>query len=104
MGAAASIRADGFDGKVLCRAMQPAGQYRVVRELPGILSQGHKRALRDILGQVGVLNHPQRGGIHVVNMPLHEFGKCHLGPVLSVVAQQLLVGQSVHSMNSTRSC
>ena len=87
VGAAARIRADGFDGKVLCRAMQPAGQYRVVRELPGILSQGHKRALRDILGQVGVVNHPQRGGIHVVNMALHEFGKCLLGSALSVIAQ-----------------
>jgi len=67
--------------------MQPAGQHGVVRELTGILSQGHKHALRDILGQVGVVNHPQRGGIHVVNVALHEFGKCLLGSALSVIAQ-----------------
>jgi hypothetical protein len=43
--------------------------------------------MRYILGQVGVVNHPQRGGIHVVNMALHELGKCLLGSALSVIAQ-----------------
>ena len=101
-GATAHIGADGVGREVLRRAMQPAGQDGTVRELPGILRQGHERALRHVLGQVRVANHAQRGGIDEVNVPAHQFGKRRFGAALGVIAQELLVGQTVHSLNSTR--
>jgi hypothetical protein len=35
-------------------------------------------------------------------MPSHEFGKRRLRAVPGIIAQKLLVGQTVHSPNSTR--
>ena len=74
----------------------------MVRELPGILRQSHECNLRHVLGQVGVANHAQRGGIDEVNVSAHQFGKRHFRMVLGVIAQKLWVGQAVHSLNSTR--
>ena len=96
-GAAAHIGADGFGREVLRRAMQPAGQDGAVRELPGILRQRHKHTLRHVLGQVRIANHAQRGGIDEVNVPAHQFGKRRFRPAPGVIAQELLVGQTVHS-------
>ena len=96
-GAAAHIGADGVGGEVLRRAMQPAGQDGPVGQLPGILRQGHKHALRHVLGEMRVADHPQGGGINEVNVPAHQFGKRRLRPPLGIIAQKLLVGQTVHS-------
>ncbi|MEK7675698.1 MAG: hypothetical protein AAB676_07685 [Verrucomicrobiota bacterium] len=77
--------------------MQPAGQDGTIRELPRILRQGHKHPLRHVFGQMRVVNHPQGGGIDEINMPPHQFGKRRLRPEPGVIAQKLLVGQTVHS-------
>ena len=37
-----------------------------------------------------------------VNVPPDQFGKGRLGPAFGVIAQELLVGQTVHSRNSSR--
>jgi len=63
-------------GDVLSGAMQPTGEYGTVRELRGIFSERDKGALRHILRQVRIANHPQRGGINKVNVPADQFGKC----------------------------
>ena len=83
-------------GEVLRRAMQPAGQDGPVRELPGIPRQGHEHTLRHVLGQVRIADHAHGGGIDQVNVPAHQFGKRRFGAALGVIAQKLLVGQTVH--------
>ena len=65
--------------------------------MPGILSEGHKGALRHILSEVGVANHPERSGIDEINVAAHQLGKGGLRMAAGVVLQELLVGLSVHS-------
>ena len=73
-----------------------------MRELPGVLRQRYEHRLRHVLGQVRIANHAHRGGMDQVNMPPHEFGKRRLRPASGVIAQKLLVCQTVHSQNSNR--
>ena len=101
-GAAAHGGADGLGGDVMRRAMQSPGQDGAFGELRRAPRQGHKRALRHILGQVRVANHAPRGGIDEVNVPPHQFSKRGLRPAFGVLAQKLLVGQIVHSWKSSR--
>ena len=82
---ATHVRADGVGGEILRRAVQPAGQHRMARELPGILRERDKHTLRYILRQVGIANHPKRGGINEVNTPAHQLGKRRLRPVPGIV-------------------
>ena len=67
--------------------MQPAGQYPAICELGGILRERSKRALGDILGEVRIANHAQRGGIHEIHVPAHEFGEGCFRAAFSVGAQ-----------------
>ncbi len=76
--------------------MQPTGQDRAFRELPGILRQSQKDGLRYVLGQMRIANHPQRGGINQVNVPARQFGEVGFGLAIRIVSQELLVGQVVH--------
>jgi len=69
----------------------------MARKLTRIPRQSQKHLLRHVLGQVRVANHPQRGGIDEVNVSAHEFGKRRFRPSPGVIAQKLLVGQTVHS-------
>ena len=62
-----------------------------VHELWCVIGQRHKRALSHISGQMRVANHPQRGGIDEVNVPLHEFGERRIGSAFGVILQQLSV-------------
>ena len=98
--AAAHVGADSIGGDILRRAMQPAGQDGTLRELPRVLGQRDKRALRHVLGQVRVTDHSQRGGIDEVNVPSHEFGKRRFRSAAGVIPQELSIGQTVHSQNS----
>ncbi len=82
--------------------MQPAGEDGPIGKLPGILRQGHKGTLRHVLGQMRIAHHSQRGGINEVNVPPNQFGKRRLGSASGVIAQQLLIAQTVHSRDSTR--
>jgi hypothetical protein len=66
------------------------------------LGQGYKCALRHVLGQVGVAHHAKRSGIDEVNVPPYEFCERRFRPMLGVTAQKLIVGQTVHSQDSTR--
>ena len=70
-GAAALNGADGLGGNILCGAMQPAGQYPAICESSGILRERNKHALGDILGEVRIANHPQRGGINEIHVAAH---------------------------------
>jgi hypothetical protein len=58
--------------------MQPAGQHRTIRQLPGLPGESHKHRLRYILGQVHIANHAPRGRIDEVKVPPHQFGECRL--------------------------
>ena len=93
------IGADGVGCQILSCTVQPAGQDETSGKPWSILRQGHKHTLRNVFGQVRVPNHPQRGGIDEVNVPPHQFGKRRLRPALGVIAQELLVGQTLHAWN-----
>ena len=67
--------------------MQPAGQYPTICELSGILRERYKHALGDILGEVRIANHSQRGGINEIHVPAHQFGEGRFRAALSVGAQ-----------------
>ena len=62
------------------RCSQPDNTGRSA-SCPRLMRQGQKHALRDILGQMGVADHPHRGGMDQVHMPAHQFGKRRLRPV-----------------------
>lgn len=49
-----------------------------------------------------IANHPQRGGIDEVNVAAHQFSKRRFGPLAGVILQELLVGKTVHSEDTTR--
>ena len=66
-------------------------------ELPGILRECDEDSLRHVLGLMRIGHHPPRGGINEINVAAHEFGEGRFGAVAGVIAQQLLVGLSVHS-------
>jgi hypothetical protein len=55
-----------------------------------------------VLSQVRIPDHAQGSGIDKVNMPPDQFAKCRLRAPHGVFAQQLLVGQTVHSLDSNR--
>ena len=87
---------------VLRRAMQPTGQHGALRELSRTLRQRNKHALRHVLSQVRIPNYAHGSGIDEVNMPSDQFAKRRLRAALGVFAQQRLVGQAVHSLDSNR--
>ena len=62
-------------------------------ELPGILRQRHKHALRHVLGGMCVANHAQRGGVNQINVAPHELGESGFRPLFGVVGKKLVVGQ-----------
>ena len=66
-------------------------------ETGGILRQGGKGALGDVLGQMRVAEAAQRGGIDEIKMAADEFRKGGLGAVVRVILQELLVRAIVHS-------
>lgn len=74
----------------------------MVREPARVFRQRHKRALCHVLRQMRVADHAQGGGINEVNVPPHKFGKRGVRPARGVVAQKLLVGRTVHSLNGNR--
>ena len=43
-----------------------------------------------------VMDHAHGSGINEIHVSAHQFSKCRLRPVLSVIAEKLLVGQSIH--------
>ena len=69
--------------------MQPAGHYPAICELSGILRERNKHALGDILGEMGIANHAQRGGINEIHVAAHQFGKGRFRAFFGVSAQQL---------------
>jgi hypothetical protein len=74
----------------------------MIRESSGTPDQGHESPLRHVFSHVRIANHAQRRGINQVNMPPHQFGEGRFGPALRIIPQQLLIGQTVHSLNSNR--
>jgi hypothetical protein len=68
-----------------------------VGEPGGVLGEGHKDALGDILGQMRVADHAQGGGIDQVDVPLHEFRERRFGTRDGEIIQELLIGLMVHS-------
>jgi len=56
--------------EILCRAVQPTGQDGVMDELPGVLRQRHKHPLGHVVRELRIANHPQRGGIDEVHVPV----------------------------------
>ena len=66
-------------------------------ETAGILSQGGKCALGDVLGQMCIAKAAQRGGIDEINMAADEFRKGGIRAVVRVILQELLVRAIVHS-------
>ena len=69
---------------------------------PGRARLASIQAARHIFGQVRVAHHAQRSRIDEVNVPPRQFGKRGLRPAFGVLAQELLVGQLVHSWKSSR--
>jgi len=70
-------------------AMQPARQHRVSRDLGGVFGEGDERALRHVLGQVGITHHAHGGGMNQVHVAADQFGKGRFGAGLGPSAQQL---------------
>ena len=100
-GTAADIRANGLGREVSRGAMQPPSQHGTAPKPWGICRQSHEHPLRHILRQVRIAQHAQRCGINKINVPSHQFGKRRFRPAVGVLAQKLLVGQTVHSFEST---
>ncbi len=103
-GATAHIGSYNFGREVLRRTMQPTRQDGAVGELSRVLCQCQEYSLGDVLGQVRVANHPYRGGMNEIDVAPHQFGESRFAAAFGVVAQELLVGQTVHSLDSTLHC
>jgi hypothetical protein len=71
-------------------------------ESPGILRQCYKDTLGNVFSGMCVANHAQGGGVNEINVPSYKFSECSLRLVFSVVGQELIVGQVIHSWYSTR--
>lgn len=95
--AAANFGADGVGGEVLGGAMEPAGEDGTMREPCGVLGEGHKDALGDVLGQMCIADHAQGRGIDQVDVPPHQFGERGFGTRAGEITQELLIGLMVHS-------
>jgi hypothetical protein len=95
--AAADIGANDIGRKVLGRAMQPARQDSAVRKIRGVLGEGYKHSLRDVLRQMPVANHAQRSGIDEVNVASDQFAEGGFRVESGIILQQLLIGPIVHS-------
>ena len=93
-GFAAHFGADALRGDVPRRAVQPAAQHRVIRQLSGIFRQHDEHALRHVFGKMRIIQHPQRPGMHEIDVPANQLGECGLGAAVGVSAQQLRIGWS----------
>jgi hypothetical protein len=60
------------------------------------LRQGHKCRLCHIFCQVPIPNHPQRCGVHQVQMAYHQFREGCLRILFDVGTQKLWVGVVFH--------
>ena len=68
----------------------------------GILREGYKYSLGDVLGGVRLAGHAKGGGVDEINVTADQFGERSFGAVLGKGAQHLLVSLIVHSPDNTR--
>jgi hypothetical protein len=72
---------------------QPAGQNRLLRELPGFLREDRKYRLRDFFGEMRIAHLAHRSRIHEADAPRNQRLEGCFGIVRGILAQQ---GHVVH--------
>jgi hypothetical protein len=74
----------------------------MIRGFSGIFRQRDEHPLRNVLGEVGVIHHPDRSGMHEIDVPPDQLGERRFGAAFGVGAQQLQIGFCVHLPISSR--
>lgn len=92
---AAGGSAAGIGSDILKHAKKPGSQGCGGAEGGGLFGQHDEDRLGDVLGEGGVMDEAEGGGMEPIDMPAHELGEGIVGAVAGELEKEFMVGHSL---------